>query len=181
MPKICNNTPPRPFGELQNSKIIPVYECIEKLQATGGFVEVLGGPESGRTTLVKTAVGTMGSCPLIISGAPQEYAGLPRALNMPLLEPEVLMPAIREVLYRKTVDSLVFDTIHDLDTGGSVLNLLMKYFHTLMLPVKNQEIHLGCSPEHTTPLQNCRQYRHHKQLRAYLPHPYWRQQCPLHA
>jgi len=112
-----------------------VYECIEKLQATGGFVEVLGGPESGRTTLVKTAVGTMGSCPLIISGAPQEYAGLPRALNMPLLEPEVLMPAIREVLYRKTVDSLVFDTIHDLDTGGSVLNLLMKYFHTLMLPV----------------------------------------------
>lgn len=112
-----------------------MYECIRKLQATGGFVEILGGPGTGRTTVVKNAVGTIGSCPLIISGAPQEYAGLPRALNMPLLEPEVLMPAIREVLYRKAVDSLVFDTIHDLNAGGSVLNLLMKYFHTLLLPV----------------------------------------------
>ena len=74
-------------------------------------------------------------CPLIVTKYPDEYAGLPRALSMPRFEPDVLMPAMRELLYRKSIDSIIFDTIQDIYGESNLAQMLLKHFPSLLLPV----------------------------------------------
>lgn len=140
MPKICSKITPNTCGELGNNKVIdtgyiPVYPEIKALYRTGAFVEIQGGPQSGRTSFVKRTLMENSRCPLIVTKYPDEYAGLPRALSMPRFEPDVLMPAMRELLYRKSIDSIIFDTIQDIYGESNLAQMLLKHFPSLLLPV----------------------------------------------
>lgn len=123
------------MGTKLQATLSPIYGQVMDLYNRGGFVEIIGGPGSGRSSFVRKCLELHGGRTLVLNDS-TDYNGLENTLAMPNANPDFIFPAIRELLLRRVVDSIVIDQIQLLDNGAdTILSTVNKYFPTLLLPV----------------------------------------------
>lgn len=109
---------------------------VHALYETGGFIEVFGGLESGKTTFVKQLLLQNKHRTVVLGNDIHEYTNIDECLAVPTTSPSVAIPALRELLFTRTVRNVVFDQLGSINEAGeSVHQFLTTHFQTLLLPV----------------------------------------------